>query len=299
MREFNLDQLRSFLAIVDLGGFSAAARHLNLSQPAVSVQIRALESRLGLRLLERLGKRAFPTAAGSELAGHARQILAAAETAALAMRRHRDGFLGKVRIGTGRATLTYLLPPVLRRLRDEHPNIDVTVETGTTLGMIEGIAANRLDIGVVTLPAVHPGIEVLPVDERELVAILPAGDGPPPPARLVPADLAARTLVLEDLNSNLTNLVLDWLAAGGVRPEPVLTYDSLEAVKAIVGTGLGYSILQREAAADGVAADRLHVHSLEPRLMRTLALAWRRDKPMGRALALVRDALLGIAAVKP
>lgn len=299
MRAFNLDQLRSFLAVVDLGGFSAAARHLNLSQPAVSVQIRELESRLGLRLLERLGKRAFPTDAGSELAGHARQILAAAEAAALAMRRHRDGFLGKVRIGTGRATLTYLLPPVLRRLRDEHPNIDVTVETGTTLGMIEGIATNRLDIGVVTLPAVHPGIEVLPIDERELVAILPVGDGPLPLPRLVPADLAGRPLVLEDLHSNLTNLVLDWLAAGGVRPEPVLTYDSLEAVKAIVGTGLGYSILQLEAAVDGVAADRLHVRSLEPRLMRTLALAWRRDKPMERALAIVRDALLGIAAVKP
>ncbi|PWR20589.1 LysR family transcriptional regulator [Zavarzinia compransoris] len=299
MRDLSLDQLRSFLTIVDLGGFSAAARHLNLSQPAVSVQIRELESRLGLRLLERLGKRAFPTAAGLELADHARALLAAGEAALAAMRRHRDGFLGKVRIGTGRATLTYLLPPVLRALRDQHPNIDVSVLTGTTLQMIEDIAANRIDIGVVTLPARHPGIEVTPIDERELVAIVPVEAGEPPPPHLGPGDLAGRPLVLEDLHSNLTTLALDWLAAGGVRPDPVLTYDSLEAVKAIVGTGLGYSILQAEAAVGGVAADRLHVRPLVPRLTRRLALAQRRDKPADRAFAIVREALLGLAAVKP
>lgn len=291
MRDFNLDQLRSFLAVIDQGSFSAAARQLNLSQPAVSIQIRELEGRTGLQLVERLGKRAFPTAAGTDLAAHARRILEAVEQAALAMRRHRDGYLGKVRIGTGAATLTYLLPPVLRRLRDSHPNIEVSVMAGTTAGMIEHLLANRLDLGIVTLPAAHPLIEVTPLNTKELVAILPA-DRPNLPDRPRPADLADMPLVIEEHGSNLTYIVLEWLAAAGVRPDPILEYNGLEAVKAIVGAGMGYAIIQTEAAMDGVALDRFAVRRLDPPLSRAIALAQRRDKPDSPALSIVREAVM-------
>ncbi|MFA5121802.1 LysR family transcriptional regulator [Zavarzinia sp.] len=291
MRDINLDQLRSFLTVARLGSFSAAARELNLSQPAVSVQLRELEARLGVQLLDRLGKRAYPTLAGEELIAHGERIAAAVEAAEAAMRRHRDGFLGRVRIGTGAATLTYLLPPVLRRLRDAHPNIEVSVATGTTIDMVEHLMANRMDIGIVTMPVDHPGIETTPIDTKELVAILPIGqDGLPPVLR--PSDLAHLPLVIEHRASNLTALVLNWLAAGGVTPQPILEYDGLEAVKAIVGAGLGYSILQREATRGGVAVDQLAVHPLDPPLPREIALARRRDKPVDRALAIVQEALL-------
>jgi DNA-binding transcriptional LysR family regulator len=298
MRDFNLDQLRSFLAVIELGNFSAAARQLNLSQPAVSIQIRELESRVGLRLIERLGKRAFPTAAGTDLATHARRIQAEVEQADLTMHRHRDGYLGKVRIGSGAATLTYLLPPVLRRLRDSHPNIEVSVVTGTTSGIVEQLLANRLDLGVVTLPAQHPLIEITPINTKQLVAILP-GDRPNLPDRPRPADLADMPLVIEERGSNLTALILEWLAAGGVRPHPILEYNGLEAVKAIVGAGLGYTIIQTEAAMDGVARDRFVVRPLDPPLSRVIALAQRRDKPDSLALRLVRDAVMTLGAAPP
>ncbi|MFZ2872224.1 LysR family transcriptional regulator [Zavarzinia sp.] len=291
MRDLNLDQLRAFLAVVEAGGFSAAARRLNLSQPAVSVQIRELESRLGLRLIDRLGKRAHPTAAGAELVEHGQGIMAAVEAAESAMRRHRDGWLGRVRIGTGAATLTYLLPPVLRDLRGAYPQIEVSVATGTTDDMIDHLMANRMDIGIVTLPVSHPGIELTVIDTKQLVAILPAAQGALPPV-LRPADLEGLPLVIEHRGSNLTRLVLDWLAAGGVTPAPILEYDGLEAVKAIVAAGLGYSIIQLEATKDGVARDQLVVRPLDPALPRVIALARRRDKPVDRALAIVTTALM-------
>lgn len=297
MRAFNLDQLRSFLTVIELGSFSAAARQLNLSQPAVSIQIRELEARAGLRLIERLGKKAFPTAAGTDLAAHARRIQAEAEHAELTLHRHRDGYLGKVRIGTGAATLTYLLPPVLRALRDSHPNVEVSVIAGTTAGMIEHLLANRLDLGIVTLPADHPLIDITPINTKELVAILPA-DRPGVPDRLRPADLADMPLVIEERGSNLTLLVLEWLAAGGIRPHPILEYNGLEAVKAIVGAGLGYAIIQTEAAMDGVARDRFVVRRLDPPLSREIALAQRRDKPDSLALRLVREAIMTLLPPK-
>ena len=105
MRSLNLDQLRTLTEVAALGSFSAAARRLNLTQPAVSLQIRELESRWGLPLIERLGKKAFATAPGRELIAHARRIADACEATEAAMRGLREGSLGRVRISS---TLTAL-----------------------------------------------------------------------------------------------------------------------------------------------------------------------------------------------
>src|ERR1700730_17251457 len=100
MRSLNLDQLRALTEVAALGSFSAAARRLNLTQPAVSLQIRELESRWGLQLIARLGRKAGATAPGRELLEHARRIARECEAAESAMRRLRDGWLGRVHIGT-------------------------------------------------------------------------------------------------------------------------------------------------------------------------------------------------------
>src|SRR5438270_14096887 len=101
MRSLNLDQLRTLSEVLAQGSFSAAARKLNLTQPAVSLQIRELEGRCGVRLIECSGRRVVATAAGGELIAHAERIGAEAERALAAMRRHREGCVGRVRLGTG------------------------------------------------------------------------------------------------------------------------------------------------------------------------------------------------------
>src|SRR5277367_2885309 len=88
MRSLNLDQLETFAAVVELGSFSAAAARLNLTQPAISFQIRQLERRLGLRLIERTGRKAQPTAAGLDLLPHIRRIEAVVTDAVAAMADH-------------------------------------------------------------------------------------------------------------------------------------------------------------------------------------------------------------------
>ena len=97
----NLDQLRSFRDVIELGSFSAAAERANLSQPAISLQVRALEQRLGVRLIERVGRQAKPTVAGIELLDYADRIEAAVAAAHDAMARHATGAMGRVRLGTG------------------------------------------------------------------------------------------------------------------------------------------------------------------------------------------------------
>src|SRR5690348_3783498 len=110
MRSLNLDQLRTLAEVAALGSFSAAARRLNLSQPAVSQHIRELELRFGVPLIERFGKRARVTAPGRELIEHADRIFRECDAATGTMRRYRDGWLGSVHIGTTLTALTYELP---------------------------------------------------------------------------------------------------------------------------------------------------------------------------------------------
>src|SRR5579872_6543482 len=114
MRSLNLDQLRTLIEVLELGNFSAAARRLNLSQPAVSLHIRELEQHFGVPLIERMGRQAQATAPGRELAQHADRIFRECDEANSTMRRFRDGWLGRVHIGTTLTALTYQLPPILR-----------------------------------------------------------------------------------------------------------------------------------------------------------------------------------------
>ena len=101
MRGLNLDHVRAFTEVARLGTFSAAAELLNLTQPAISQQIAQLEKRLGVSLLERLGRRATPTAAGLELLDHAARIDGAVAAALERLSHHRRGEIGRVRLGTG------------------------------------------------------------------------------------------------------------------------------------------------------------------------------------------------------
>ncbi len=173
MRGLNLDQLHTFASVIELGGFSAAAQRLNLTQPAVSLQIRQLERRLGVRLVERVGRRATATAAGQDLLDHVRRIEAAVAGAVDAMAYHATGTVGRVRLGTGGTACIYLLPPILRDLRRRYPTLEIVVSTGNTADMLKAIEANSIDVGLVTLPAAGRMLQVTPVLDDEFVAIFP------------------------------------------------------------------------------------------------------------------------------
>ena len=153
MRGINFDQLRTFLEVIERASFSAAGDHLGLSQPAVSQQIRLLEKRLGVRLIERVGRKARPTSAGAILLSYARMILDAMASVETEMAPHVRGSMGRVRIGTGATASIYFLPTVLRTLRRRFDGLEIFVTTGTVTDVLRQVEDNVLDLGLVTLPA--------------------------------------------------------------------------------------------------------------------------------------------------
>ncbi|MFI5011780.1 MAG: LysR family transcriptional regulator [Hyphomicrobiales bacterium] len=295
MRSLNPDQLRTFADVIALGSFSAAAERLHLTQPAVSQQVRQLERRLSLKLVERLGRRARPTPAGVELLGHIERIDASVAAALDAMARHATGALGRVRIGTGATACIHLLPPMLRDLRKRLPSLDIAVTTGNTAQILKLLEDNAVDVGLVTMPARGRALSITALLDDEFVAIA-SPDAVELPARVTPAALATRPVVLYEPGAHTRRIVDQWCARAGIALKPIMELGSVEAIKELVGAGLGYGVLPRMAVSNAQNRGKLVVRSLTPPLSRKLALVLRRDKRLDRALREVANALTALGA---
>ena len=291
MRSINLDQLRTLSEVVAQGSFSAAARRLNLTQPAVSLQIRELESRWGVRLIERFGKRAHATTPGRDLIEHARRILRECDEAESAMRRFRDGWLGRVHIGTTMTALMYQLPPILRDLRVAHPGIDLIVTNMPTRDAVEKTIRNEIDFGLVTLPVKPAQLTITPLCPEQLVAILPASFLDVPD-EVTPDYVARQPLVLEHEFGAVHALVMGWLSKNLPLAREPMRVGIVEAAKQAVASGLGMSIVPDVAVAE--PTPHYVVRPLSPPVPCTLGLIEHRNKPSDAALKIVREALLGI-----
>lgn len=287
----NLDQLKSFALVVETGSFSAAAERLGLTQPAVSLQLRQLERRLSVRLIERVGKRARPTTAGTELLRHVQLIESAVETAVDALAEHASGISGRVRLGCGATACLHFLPPVLRALRERYPALGIVVGTGNTDEYVRKVEENTVDLALLTLPASGRALAVTPVLQDEFVAI-GRKDQAPLKARVAPGDLQGLPLVLFEPAANTRRLIDHWFAAAGLTPRPVMELGSVEAIKEMVAAGLGYGIVPGMSVAGRAAHPELKLSRLQPRMARTLALVMRRDKPVSRGMRLVLDAIV-------
>jgi DNA-binding transcriptional LysR family regulator len=281
MRGFNLDQLQTFMNVVELGSFSAAADKLKLSQPAVSQQVRHLEKGLGVRLIERAGKRAKPTSAGAELLKHAYHIDQMVAAARESMIPHAEGVTGSVRLGTGATACIYFLPTCLRELRRRFPDLEIIVNTGSSDDILRQLEQNLIDVAVVTLPAPGRMFDVHPLLEDEFVLIAPRAEGIP--EKVTPAALARRTLVLHESGANTRRLVDKWFAKGNQAAKPAMELDSVEATKQLVAAGLGLGIVPAMALPPR-STSGLVSHPLSPRLVRKLGLVVRRDKRLYRGL---------------
>ena len=292
MRSLNLDQVRTFVAVVELGSFSAAARQLNLTQPAVSLQVRELERRFGVRLIERMGKQAHATAPGRALIESAQRLFHDCDLAEAAMRRFRDGWIGRVHIGTTNTAMTYELPPILRRLRLEHPGIDLVVTNLATRESIEGILQNRIDLALVTLPVTEAKLRITPLRNYRLAAILPAGT-PDVPDEVTPEYAAGQSLLIEHARGAVHGLVMQWLS-GHMPLRAAMQLGTIESLKTAVESNLGMSIVPDVTVAR--PSPNIIVRPLLPPVPSTLALIEHRNKPNEPALEIVRNALLALHA---
>jgi DNA-binding transcriptional LysR family regulator len=294
MRSLNLDQLRAFVEVIERGSFTAAARELNLTQPAVTHQVQELERRFKVPLVERFGKRAYLTQAGEKLIEHARNLLEEDSRTQVGMRRFSDGWLGRVRIGTSMTLLMYLLPPILRKLKRDHPQLELNLKSGFTATTLQMLKTNALDLGLCAIPIEDPAFDVVPLFKDELVAIMPTELGDVP-KKVTPAFLSRCPLILGSEGSALRRTITDWLALAGPPPRPFMEFDNVEAMKSVVAVGLGVSIVPNLSLGPRqVAAANVLARPLSPRAGRQVGLVRLRRKQNSDGVELVSAALLAL-----
>src|SRR5205823_11579161 len=255
--ELAFGPLRTLEVVARHGSFSRAARELHLTQPAVSMQVAQLERRLGLPLLERVGKRAFPTRAGEVLLAHAGRAFRELEAGVEHLQELRGVVAGRVRLGTSASISVYLLPQALGRFRARFPAIDLVVVTGTASEVARQLVANDLDVGLVSLPLRDRELAVTPFYRDELVAIAPPAPRWRRHGPIRPAELSEHPLILFDRGSTVRREIDAWFARARVTGRAALELGNTEAMKRFVDAGLGLFVTSEVSASDDVAARRL------------------------------------------
>ena len=168
-----LRHLRYFVALAEELHFGRAAEKLHISQPPLSMQIRALENELGVTLLNRTQRRVSLTQAGAALLAEARHILARVEQAVLITKRAGRGEIGELAIGFISVADYNVLPLVLREFRRRFPLVKLTLRESTTDAQIRDLAAGRIDVGFALPPINEPWLESVAVLREPLIAALP------------------------------------------------------------------------------------------------------------------------------
>ncbi|MCU6684919.1 LysR family transcriptional regulator [Leclercia sp. H6W5] len=284
MATLNLDHLVTFRMVISRGSFSGAAEALGISQPAVSLQIRQLEQVFQVRLIERTSRGIKPTPAGMTLSEHSMKIDAAVGAAVESVSLHSDEITGTVVVGTGATACIHLLPPLLQQLRLSHPLLKVDVRTGNTSDIVRGVEENRIDIGLVTLPAAGKCLSVSPLGTDEFVVIMEKDLSRRSAKPLSPDDLLPLPLIIFEPGSGTRSLIDEWFRDAGYAARPVMELGSIEAIKRMVRAGLGYSIVPRMAVDVMEEREGLSLHSMVPPHYRTLGTIMREDRIVSRGI---------------
>jgi LysR family hydrogen peroxide-inducible transcriptional activator len=276
-----LRQLTYLTSVAEAGSFRGAAEACHVSQPALSAQIKELERRLGVVLIERTTRRSGLTAIGRLVADRAVDVLRRVDELSALARAGSGRLVGSVQLGVIPTAAPYLLPQALQLMADDHPEADLTIHELRTDALLSELRAGRLDLALLALPIDHADVEHAVVLEDPLVLAVRSGQQLPGRGR-VPVDVLADlpVLLLEDGHC-LREQAAEVCAAAGSPPPSEVRGASLSTLCRLVASGAGATLLPLSATAieagpeTGLVTRRFR----DPEPHRTLVLAWRRSSP--------------------
>jgi DNA-binding transcriptional LysR family regulator len=262
-------QLAAFCAVVEKSSFSQAAEKLGVTQPAVSLQVRALEERLGQTLLDRSGRRVEPTEAGLRLYRSAQRMLALEEQLYDEVAAESGELHGTLAIGASTGPGAHLVPLLLCEFQRDHPDLRVALSIWDTQTVSEKVARRELELGVVGALRRNRSLEFEPLVRDEIVLAVPPAH-PAAGGSVTVDDLRDETVIAMQEGAGVRQVVDEELRRAGLRVrelEPRLELGLQESVKSAVAAGFGVTFISRTAIEGELAAGTLamaRVAGLEP-----------------------------------
>ncbi len=273
----NLQELRYLVALAEHRHFGRAAESCHVSQPTLSSQIRKLEGELGVTLLERTNKRVELTPVGSQILAHARAALAEAQQMEAVARASRDPLVGPLKLGAIPTLAPYLMPLILKPLKQAYPGLTIELWEDQTRALIEGLRNHRLDAALIATAPDAPEITEIVLFEEPLLAVLPPRHRFAGARTVDETALAGELLVLADGHC-LANHALaacgakGALARGGLQSS--MQAATLETLVNLVAAGYGATLIPA-LAADSLRSREIVLRPLADRSSRTIRLASR------------------------
>jgi len=280
-------QLAAFCAVVEKRSFSQAAERLGVTQPAVSLQVRALEERLGQRLIDRSGRRVEPTEAGLRVYSNAKRLLQLEEQLIEEAAGGDDAELGgTLAIGASTGPGAHLVPLLLCEFQRRHPHVRIALSIFDTYAVIDKVAERELELGVVGALRRHRSLTFDPLVQDEIVLAVPPGH-PAAGGKLTLEQLREEELISMQEGAGVRQVVEQELRRAGLPArdlEPRLELGLQESVKSAIAAGYGVAFISRTAIEGELAAGTLavaRVEGLEP--TRQIWVVRSRGRPPTRA----------------
>lgn len=245
----DIHQLELFLAVMDSPSMTRAAEKIHLSPGAVSLQLHNLADELHTELFVRRGKRLIPTPAAVRLAELAKQVVRMMGQIQQAFANELEKDMRPFHFATGVTTLIYQLGGPLRQLRKRFPNAEIRVTVGVTEEMVSGLLDRRFDLALISLPVPEENLRLIPLFEEELLIVRPSTNkvGSGHVGSMRAAELADVPFLLYPKRSNVRLVIDRFFGEIGVTPRVLMEADDTEAIKRLVESGFGYSILPEHA----------------------------------------------------
>lgn len=292
-----LRQLRIFEAVARHGSFSRAAADLHLTQPAISMQMKQLESLVGVPLVEKVGKRLVLTQAGSELRHHAQDISLRIADLGAAMDQFRGLERGQLRLAVV-STANYFLPSLIADFSRRHPGVRISLQVANREVVLAALAAGSTDLAITGRPPESPDVAAQHFMDNPLVVIAPpshplVGRGPVPLARL-----ARETLVVREPGSGTRAAMERHFALHGLEVKPGCELGTNEALKQAVRAGLGLGMVSMQTIELELAGGCLVVLPVEGfPVVRQWYVLHRTRKRLSAAAQVFRGMLLALRPV--
>ena len=238
-----LRQLRVFQTVARTGSVAAAASQLHLTASALSHALKALETELGVRLFERVGKGLHLNAAGEAFLAQIEPHLRGLATAPDALRRLVKGGFTRLRVGAAASVCKHILPRVIRDLQRTFPRLEIRIESADTPTLVEMLKGNVVDLGIGLAPENASELKMHPMFRDELMFTFSPSHRWAKSGAIAVEDLQAQALILYQRQSVTARLVEAHLRALGVMSPNVMEIGSMEAIKEFVRLDLGVAVL--------------------------------------------------------
>ncbi len=292
MRRLTLRQFRVFEAVARHLSFSRAAEELHLSQPAVSMQIKGIETILGLPLTEQLGKKIFLTEAGREVLHASRAITARLDDLQANLAQLQDVNSGRLNLAVT-STVNAVATNILVRFRGQHPGVSIHLAVANRESVLEQLVANRIDLAIMGQVPDGLELEATRILDNPLVAIAPPDHPFVKAKKLSLRELASEPFLVREAGSGTRAAMTRCFAENGLELRSSMEMSSNEAIKLAVQAGLGLGILSLQTLEMELAQKRLAVLNVEGfPIMRHWYVVHRADKRLSPAAQAFKDFVL-------